>query len=205
MKSIFNIFYRKNPKISDTRKFAVIILKVEQGGFTLRVNVSKGCRGNCKQCRPWSDCSSRSSLIWVCTVCPGLSVWKLKIITVNQFGISIIQWQSQRWTVSLRQDHNVLNRYRASAVTFISWTVTITLQATNNCGHLSGRNSISKTWCYNLATISLIFATGGFKWSVFLYPRMWQKSRVKRYCGNYIYTFNFVKPRGTDNKEGILW
>ena len=21
------------------------------------------------QCRPWSDCSSRSSLIWVCTVC----------------------------------------------------------------------------------------------------------------------------------------
>ena len=23
----------------------------------------------CKQCRPWSDCSFRSSLIWVCTVC----------------------------------------------------------------------------------------------------------------------------------------
>ena len=27
-------------------------------------------------------CSSRSSLIWVCTVCPGLSVRKLRIITV---------------------------------------------------------------------------------------------------------------------------
>ena len=29
------------------------------------------------------DCSSRSSLIWVCTVCPGLSVQKLRIITVR--------------------------------------------------------------------------------------------------------------------------
>ena len=30
-----------------------------------------------------SDCSSRSSLIWVCTVCPDLSVRKLRIITVH--------------------------------------------------------------------------------------------------------------------------
>ena len=29
-----------------------------------------------------SDCSSRSSPIWVCTVCPGLSVRKLRKITV---------------------------------------------------------------------------------------------------------------------------
>ena len=28
-------FYRKNPKISDTRKFAVITLKVERDGFSL--------------------------------------------------------------------------------------------------------------------------------------------------------------------------
>ena len=28
--------YRKNPKISDTRKFAVISLKVEQAGFSLK-------------------------------------------------------------------------------------------------------------------------------------------------------------------------
>ena len=27
--------YRKNPKISDTQKFAVITLKVEQDGFSL--------------------------------------------------------------------------------------------------------------------------------------------------------------------------
>ena len=32
---IFNKSYRKNPKISDTRKFAVITLKVEQDGFSL--------------------------------------------------------------------------------------------------------------------------------------------------------------------------
>ena len=28
--------YRKNPKISDPRKFAVITLKVEQNGFSLK-------------------------------------------------------------------------------------------------------------------------------------------------------------------------
>ena len=33
--------YRKTPKNSDTRKFAVIILKVEQGGFTLAKCVQK--------------------------------------------------------------------------------------------------------------------------------------------------------------------
>ena len=31
----FYKLYHKNPKISDTRKFAVIILKVEQDGFSL--------------------------------------------------------------------------------------------------------------------------------------------------------------------------
>ena len=76
--------YRKNHKISDTRKFAVITLKVEQDG-----NVSKRCRGNCKQCRPWSDCSCRSSLIWVCTVCQDMSVRKLRKITVH------ILWNKQ--------------------------------------------------------------------------------------------------------------
>ena len=45
-------------------------------------NESKRCRRNGKQCRPWSDFSSRSSLIWVCTVCPDISVRKLRIITV---------------------------------------------------------------------------------------------------------------------------
>ena len=46
-------------------------------------HASKRCRRNCKQCRPWWDCSSRNSLIWVSTVCPDLSVQKLRIIMVS--------------------------------------------------------------------------------------------------------------------------
>ena len=46
-------------------------------------NAPKKCSRNCKQCRPWSDFSFRSSLIWVCTVCPDLSVQKLRIIRVT--------------------------------------------------------------------------------------------------------------------------
>ena len=37
--------YRKNPKISDTRKFAVITLKVEQDWFSLRVIHPKDAEG----------------------------------------------------------------------------------------------------------------------------------------------------------------
>ena len=41
-------------------------------------NESKRCKRKGKQCRPWADCS----LIWVCTVCPGISVRKQRIIRV---------------------------------------------------------------------------------------------------------------------------
>ena len=45
---------------------------------------SKGADGiNSKKCKPGSDCSSRSSLIWDCTVCQCLSVRKL-----NHYGIN---------------------------------------------------------------------------------------------------------------------
>ena len=50
-------------------------------------NASKRCRWTCKQCRPWSDCSSRSSrcsVIWVYIVSPDLSVRKLGNITINK-------------------------------------------------------------------------------------------------------------------------
>ena len=47
--------YHKNPK-KDTWKFAVIILK-----FFPYSNESK-CRRNGKPCRPWLDCSTRSTL-----------------------------------------------------------------------------------------------------------------------------------------------
>ena len=42
-------------------------------------------------CRPWSDCSWRSSLIRVCTVCQDLSVQKLGIImVVNLTGVTVL-------------------------------------------------------------------------------------------------------------------
>ena len=63
--------------------FAVIYLKFKQRGQTSGYFVKcKWSKWNSKQWRPWSDCSSRSSLIWVCTVCPYLSVRKLRVITV---------------------------------------------------------------------------------------------------------------------------
>ena len=61
-------------KIRTPGKFAVITLKFEQASFTVEQCIQK-MRQKYKQCRPWSDCSSRSSLIRSCTVCPSLSVW----------------------------------------------------------------------------------------------------------------------------------
>ena len=47
---------------------------------------SRRCIWNGKQCRHWSDCSCRSSLNWVCTVCSDLSVAILRIFTVVHTG-----------------------------------------------------------------------------------------------------------------------
>ena len=44
--------------------------------------MSKRWRWNGKQCRSWSDCSLWSCLIWVFTVCPDMSIQKLRIITI---------------------------------------------------------------------------------------------------------------------------
>ena len=72
--------YHKFPKYSDTQKICCNHSKIWTM-WLYQSNESKQCRQNGIQCRPWSDCSSRS-LIWVCTVCPGISVRKLRIITV---------------------------------------------------------------------------------------------------------------------------
>ena len=80
--------YCKNPKNLETRKNCCNYSKIWTI-VLLQSNASKRRRRNCKQCRPWSDCSSRSSLIWVCAVCPDLSVRKLRNIMVNQPA-----WQS---------------------------------------------------------------------------------------------------------------
>ena len=142
-------WYRKFPKYSDTRKFAVLTLKVEHDGFSLMhpkdaegiansvdpdqsaplgavwagsalfaqtclsenlgkyrrkfpkySDIQNICCNHSKiwtmwlyhrvmspnnadgmtNSRPWSACSS--SLIWVCTVCPGISVRNFRIIAV---------------------------------------------------------------------------------------------------------------------------
>ena len=74
--------YRKTPKNSDTRKFAVITLKVEQGGFTLGRMRPKNAVAIANSVDPDQTAPLGGVLIWVCTVCPGLSVRKLRIIMV---------------------------------------------------------------------------------------------------------------------------
>ena len=69
------ILYLKIPKSLDTRRICCNHPKI----FT---RYRKRCRQNGKQCRPWSDLFSRSSLIWGYTVCPDLSVPKLRTIMV---------------------------------------------------------------------------------------------------------------------------
>ena len=79
--------YRKNPKISDTRKFAVITLKVEQDDFSFRVMHPKDVEGIANSVDP-DQTAPRISLIWVCTVRPDLSVRKLRNITVSNVKLN---------------------------------------------------------------------------------------------------------------------
>ena len=46
------VMYRKSPKNSYTRKICCKHPKIRTGCLYHRCNVSKICRGNCKQCRP---------------------------------------------------------------------------------------------------------------------------------------------------------
>ena len=70
--------YRKNPKILDTWKFAVITLKVEQRWLFLRVMHPKDAEGIANRVDP----DQTAPLIWVYTVCLNLPVRKLRNITV---------------------------------------------------------------------------------------------------------------------------
>ena len=82
---------RKTPKNSDTQNVCCNHHKI----LPLS-NTSKRCRQNGKQCRPWSDCSSRSSLIWVYTVCSGLWLQKLGKIRMKQGEwVSRFPWKSR--------------------------------------------------------------------------------------------------------------
>ena len=74
--------YRKIPKNSDTRKIAVIILKIEQCGSVIEL------WGQTMQ-KEWQTVKTliRSCLIWVFTVCINISVRKLSIITVSNVNV----------------------------------------------------------------------------------------------------------------------
>ena len=91
-----------------------------------------------KQCRPRSDCSSRSSsssslilvypLIWVYTVCPDLTVRKLRIITVTRSAyIYFLHSKAQnreRWGNLARISHRIYFQSWAFDL-FIDWVVVI--------------------------------------------------------------------------------
>ena len=71
--------YRKFPKYSDTPKICCNHSQIWTMWLYHRVvSPNDADRMAIKQCRPWP----RSSLIWVCIVCPDLSVRKLRIIMV---------------------------------------------------------------------------------------------------------------------------
>ena len=77
--------YHWNSKYFKT-KF-ITVLKTEHSSFFNAVytyiNASQRCRLNSKHCRSRSDCSMRSSLIWVCTVCSVLPVLILRTFMVK--------------------------------------------------------------------------------------------------------------------------
>ena len=71
--------YRENPKNLDIRKICCNHLEFEQRGFIIRViMLLKDADGIANSVDP-----DQTALIWVCTVCPGLSVRKLRIIMVK--------------------------------------------------------------------------------------------------------------------------
>ena len=75
------IMYRKNPKISDTQNICCNHPKSWARWRFRRVMHPKDAEGIANSVDP-DQTAPRSSLIWVCTVCPDLSVRKLRNITV---------------------------------------------------------------------------------------------------------------------------
>ena len=67
---------------------------VPHDSFNISKNSDRLKIGRCngKQWRPCSDCSSRSSLIWVCTACLDMFVWKLRFIVWDHMAKSNYLW-----------------------------------------------------------------------------------------------------------------
>ena len=69
------------------RKFTVVSVKIQ----TFR-QTKLWCRRSGRGCRAWSECSSRSRLIWVYTVCTHLCVRRLRVVVVIGLGIVLHTW-----------------------------------------------------------------------------------------------------------------
>ena len=74
--------YRKFPKYSDTQKICCHHPKIWTNWLCHRVMSPNDVDGMANSVDP-DQTAPRSSLIWVCTVCPGISVRNLRIITVG--------------------------------------------------------------------------------------------------------------------------
>ena len=85
--------YCKYPKNSDLRKICCNHPKIWTTRLYHRVMLLKRCRLNGKQCRPWSDCSSRSSLIWVD---PGwMDGWVRVLRPFNSISVILRRWKDE--------------------------------------------------------------------------------------------------------------
>ena len=93
--------YRINPKTSDTWKNCSYYPKIETVLFYYRERAPM--QTEWQQCRPWSDCSPRGSLIWVYTVCPDLPIRKLRIITVRHNEWKTVDYSSKNHQTELQK------------------------------------------------------------------------------------------------------
>ena len=76
--------YRKFPKYSDTQNICSNDSKIWTMWLYHRVMSPNDADRMANSVDP-DQTAPRSSLIWVCTVCPGISIRKLRIITVTLF------------------------------------------------------------------------------------------------------------------------
>ena len=118
-------------KIQTTQKNAVITLKFEQSLLYHRVMHPKDADRMANSADPWSDCSSRISLIWVYTVCSGLSVRKLKDITVSDgwflgyFVQTVLGRQRHQPWARLKKGCSLHSRWGLSLTTFVKYGIFI--------------------------------------------------------------------------------
>ena len=117
--------YRKFPKYSDTQKMCCNHSKIWTMWLYHRVMSPNDADGMANSVDPDQ---TRSSLIWVCTVCPGRSVWKLRIITVHHYCASRPQLQTFNitwWSASIHKKFNQhLNTFKSYSKqwVFYIWT-----------------------------------------------------------------------------------